>query len=196
MLIYPHPQELQRLHPGMLVQKRISFSDVLSGKLVSEGVCTTSHRWLHADHPDRDGLQLKAIKAHIAKNPRLRLVWYDHWCMPQGEKTEAERSDFTSMLVPKRGLEWTFSHVRSCPIFRLALTSYDRPVRTEKRQHAVPWHERSDSARLVVSVPILDANGMLAGHAGHNVGWTRERRGHGVRAPHHHMYVQRGRQYC
>ena len=90
--------ELQRNHPGMLEQIDISFADVLSGNLVAS-FCVCSHRWMEQSRPDRDGTQLRAVKEHLAANRHLKYVWFDAWCMPQGERSPEEEASFRAMLA-------------------------------------------------------------------------------------------------
>ena len=53
---------------------------------------------LLADSPE--GLQLAAIKAHLKAHEGIKLVWFDAWCLPQGnQRTDAEIADFKRMLT-------------------------------------------------------------------------------------------------
>ena len=93
----PHHQQLLRAHPGMLVERAVRFEEACSGKLIEEA-CTVSHRWMSAHEPDEDGTQLTAIKAHLKANPKIKWLWYDAWCLPQGERTASELASFKRML--------------------------------------------------------------------------------------------------
>ena len=72
----PHHQQLLQAHPGMLVQRTITFEDACNGKLI-ENFLTVSHRWMAAHDPDEDGTQLQKIKEHLEANPQIKFVWYD-----------------------------------------------------------------------------------------------------------------------
>ena len=58
-----------------------------------------SHRWFAKDAPDKDGLQLATIKKHLRKNRHIQWVWFDFWCMPQGERTLAQKAAFACGTV-------------------------------------------------------------------------------------------------
>ena len=58
-----------------------------------------SHRWEAPGEPDGKGMQLAAIREHLRRRPEIELVWYDYWCMPQGEhRTPEEVAEFQVML--------------------------------------------------------------------------------------------------
>ena len=93
----PFYQELRRTHPQLFVERTVTFMEALQGELVEE-YSTGSHRWVKADNPDPDGVQLAAVRKHLLDHPQIRYFWYDAWCMPQGEKTATEKADFKRML--------------------------------------------------------------------------------------------------
>ena len=37
-----------------------------------------------------DTLLVRAILAHLDSHPNIKFVWYDYWCLPQGERTPEE----------------------------------------------------------------------------------------------------------
>ena len=81
--VMPQYNELRRTHPNMFVERRITFSEVCSGRFVDEWL-TVSHRWMARHEPDADGTQLKVVKAHVrAHRASIKLVWYDAWCLPR-----------------------------------------------------------------------------------------------------------------
>ena len=93
----PSYRELRSSHPDMVTRKTVTLSAVLSGELQQEyGV--VSHRWVEQSMPDRDGTQLTALQGVLRSNPRLKWVWFDDWCMFQGERNAEEKEEFTSML--------------------------------------------------------------------------------------------------
>ena len=73
----------------MVVEHSVSFEEACAGSLVGE-VLTVSHRWMKAHEPDPDGTQLRVIKEYLKAHPRIKLVWYDAWCLPQGDRTPGE----------------------------------------------------------------------------------------------------------
>ena len=48
--------------------------------------------------PDEDGTQLRAVQAHLEANPHIEWLWYDAWCLPQGDLTPEEKAEFVRML--------------------------------------------------------------------------------------------------
>ncbi len=84
-----------------------------------------THRWETEDQPDPKGVQLKALRELLVERPSVtcvqsiappysycisstarcatssirRYVWYDYWCMYQGERTAEEMAEFNSMLA-------------------------------------------------------------------------------------------------
>jgi hypothetical protein len=92
----PHYQELLRSHPGLLVPRVITFAEACAGTLTD--ILTVSHRWMAPHDPDADGTQLRATQAHLKAHPETKWVWYDAWCMPQGQRTEAEIVEFKATL--------------------------------------------------------------------------------------------------
>ena len=71
---------------------------VVAGTHVKEDLIT-SHRWLNPQRPDPDGVQLATIKAFLNKHKQIKRVWFDEWCMPQGDRTEEEQQSFDMMLA-------------------------------------------------------------------------------------------------
>jgi len=83
----------------MIVEREVTFAGTCQAALVGE-VLTVSHRWMQAHEPDPEGLQLAAIKAHLKAHEGIQLVWFDAWCLPQGnQRTDEEIADFKRMLT-------------------------------------------------------------------------------------------------
>ena len=58
-----------------------------------------SHRWGAPEHPDPQGVQMRALKEYLLSHPKVRWVWYDFSCMPQGRhRTAEEVQEFRTML--------------------------------------------------------------------------------------------------
>ena len=98
----PTFRELHRSHPHVLVRKTVTLSAVLTGELIEE-YSTVSHRWMSPQRPDADGsphegAQLMAVQELLRANPRIKFVWFDDWCMWQGERSEEEQEEFIGML--------------------------------------------------------------------------------------------------
>ena len=115
----PAYQELLRKE-GFLRQHLITREDSFKGRYSKEYLAV-SHRWFAAAAPDADGVQLQTVREHLRSNPTIEWVWYgalgsacltalarsepffdsfsaDYWCMPQGERTPAEKVNFQHML--------------------------------------------------------------------------------------------------
>ena len=93
-----------------IVEKEMSFDEACRGKYVDEYLAC-SHRWLtegtanpRRAPPDPKGVQLAAIKEHLAARPKIKYVWLDWFCMWQGDKegqrniTVDEKAEFDRML--------------------------------------------------------------------------------------------------
>ena len=93
-----------------VVEKEMNFDDACRGKYLEEYL-TCSHRWLtegakdpRRAPPDPKGVQLAAIKEHLAAHPETKYVWLDWPCMWQGDKegqrdiTVDEKAEFDRML--------------------------------------------------------------------------------------------------
>ena len=48
--------------------------------------------------PDPDGIQLSEIQAYLRQHERIKWVWYDYACLPQGQRTAEENAIFKRML--------------------------------------------------------------------------------------------------
>ena len=83
---------------GFLAEITIDQRAALHHEFITE-FAAGSHRWDTPSHPDPSGLQFQTIKAWLIRNPRIKYFWYDFWCMPQDERTEAEKAEFTEMLA-------------------------------------------------------------------------------------------------
>ena len=81
-----------------LVEERIDIESAFRGGGLIVKVLFVSHRWEAPGAPDGQGAQLKEVQRHLEKNPGVELVWFDFWCMPQGERTIVEEKMFRLML--------------------------------------------------------------------------------------------------
>jgi len=90
-------QDLRRERPDWLVCRELTLAGACCTEYADE-VLVVSHRWETPTQPDVKGTQLKAIREHLLQNPSINLVWYDFWCLPQGERTDAETTEFSAAL--------------------------------------------------------------------------------------------------
>ncbi len=101
----PFFQELRAGHPSAFVEVTISYEEVVRRTHV-EKILSISHRWMEETQPDRDGVQLKAIKAFLVSSAgeRIELVWIDGGSMPQHQpkigliRSDEDTADFKTML--------------------------------------------------------------------------------------------------
>ena len=94
----PTWQDLQRDRPDWLVRKRLTFEEAMHGSFAAE-ILGISHRWETPAEPDTKGAQLTAVRAHLRAHPRIRWVWFDFACMPQGKRTASDQRLFDYMLA-------------------------------------------------------------------------------------------------
>ena len=92
----PPFQELCKVE-GALVWHTLEAAEAYRGAYVSQ-LLAVSHRWEQPEAPDSMGAQQRAILRHLRTHPELVAVWYDYWCMPQGERTPVEKVGFKHML--------------------------------------------------------------------------------------------------
>ena len=97
-----------------LVEKTITRDGAFRASPKDEGILAVSHRWFNPAQPDKDGLQLHEIKEHLVKHEELKFVWFDYWCMPQGERTPAEDVAFLHML---KKINWRVPRLLSARAF-------------------------------------------------------------------------------
>ena len=93
----PSLQALRRERPDWVVAHTITRQAACERSLVHE-YCVVSHRWESPTEPDTQGEQLKAIKAYLIRNPSIKYLWCDFYCMPQGTRTPPEKLEFDAML--------------------------------------------------------------------------------------------------
>ena len=89
--------ELKRRGHGFLSRHTITRDGAFRGSY-SRRYVAVSHRWFARDSPDKDGQQLNKIKAYLRAHPEVQWVWYDYWCMPQGNRSPAQHVSFDYML--------------------------------------------------------------------------------------------------
>ena len=83
---------------GVLEQRTLKAGVAYRQGYVSD-LLAVSHRWEDPSAPDGAGAQLRAIRAYLDAHPEVVGVWFDFWCMPQGEqRTLAEKVRFKHML--------------------------------------------------------------------------------------------------
>merc|ERR1719188_117725 len=97
ILKLPHFQELKRAKPDWFVKLEVSMATACEGSMQEE-FCAVSHRWETPDEPDSKGIQLREVKRFLLSHPCVKYLWYDHWCMPQGDRTAEEKAEFKEML--------------------------------------------------------------------------------------------------
>ena len=102
-------QEIRRDHPDWLEQRRVTFGDCCTGKL-SQAVLAVSHRWEDKENPDPEGIQYAELMRYLKDRPGIELVWIDYSSMPQGKRTDEEKSEFKLML-PNINLIYLSAHV-------------------------------------------------------------------------------------
>ena len=88
-------QEVQRL--GKLTRVTIKLREVVRAAY-RKHTLVVSHRWEEPTLPDAKGEQLRVLKAHLDAHSEIERVWIDWSCMPQGERTPVEATDFKRML--------------------------------------------------------------------------------------------------
>jgi hypothetical protein len=93
----PSFQQLSKRGHGWLSKHTIARDGSFRGAY-AQRYLAVSHRWFARDAPDKDGLQLAEIRIYLEAHPEVQWVWYDYWCMPQGDRTPAQKVAFNYML--------------------------------------------------------------------------------------------------
>ena len=94
----PNLQMMRQQRGDWLQQLTISFEAGCRGEYL-ESVLVVSHCWESPEVPDVNGVQLSTIRQHVLANPKIQYVWYDFWCMPQGQGMKMwEKKEFEVML--------------------------------------------------------------------------------------------------
>ena len=83
---------------GALVQNTLQASKAYRSEYAQGELLAVSHRWEKPSEPDTEGKQLECIRAHLQANRHIKFVWYDYWCMPQGDRSPADLVHFVWML--------------------------------------------------------------------------------------------------
>ena len=81
-----------RARKDVIMQQTLTRSEAYRAVRAGE-LCAVSHRWEAPDVPDGHGVQFAALRKYLKANETVKYVWYDYWCMPQDERTAAERRD-------------------------------------------------------------------------------------------------------
>eukprot|EP00966_Prymnesium_polylepis_P207951 4817109-Prymnesium_polylepis.1 len=99
---------------------------------------------------DPDGTHLAKVREHLKNNPQIKRLWYDAWCIAQGERSAIDKADFKRMLTQVRGCGGTRALWACLGIGCEALTCVlepDSPVPFPSPspigQPALPRHERA-----------------------------------------------------
>ena len=93
----PPFQQLLRDAPNAIVWRTIDEGRAYRGGY-TEGFLAVSHRWERPEAPDTEGVQQRAVCAHLRAHRSIKEVWLDSWCMWQGERSGAQRVRFKHML--------------------------------------------------------------------------------------------------
>jgi HEAT repeat protein len=91
--------KLSNASGGSVLEKRTLKAGVAYRQGYVSDLLAVSHRWEDPSAPDGAGAQLRAIRAYLDAHPEVVGVWFDFWCMPQGEqRTLTEKVRFKHML--------------------------------------------------------------------------------------------------
>jgi len=93
----PVYKDLKRDHPEALKSVKLTMADACSGAY-RHNILAVSHRWETTEVPDVQGAQMEAIRDYLAENRNIEYVFFDYTCMPQGEKSAAEKREFRAVL--------------------------------------------------------------------------------------------------
>ena len=93
----PRFQDLRTID-GALVQKTLEIGRAYRSEYAEGELLAVSHRWETQTAPDTEGEQLRRIQVHLRARPHIRYVWYDYWCMPQGNRSPSDKLHFHWML--------------------------------------------------------------------------------------------------
>ena len=80
-----------------LVEREITFNGVCDG-LYRDEYAAVSHRWEKPHLPDPSGVQMIEVHRFLLSHPKIKFIWMDYPCMPQGERTTSEQAEFKRML--------------------------------------------------------------------------------------------------
>ena len=87
----------QQINTSWFYTMEVTMQGVMQALDVGKTL-VVSHRWCAKDRPDAEGLQEQLIKEYLREHRSIEYVWYDYWCMPQLERSEAEEVSFAAML--------------------------------------------------------------------------------------------------
>jgi len=128
-----------------------------------------SHRWFNPRAPDADGLQLRKVREYLRAHKDIEWVWYDYWCMPQGEsRTPAQKVAFKVMLS---NINWLYI---GCSVLVLLDLSYLSRFWTQfeawlalqvtSAEGLKGGRNTGSSIGRTVIVPIYNANSTIRAH--------------------------------
>jgi len=96
----PRLQEIEAKHPEWVCKRLLRRHLAYGRHEYRDNILAVSHRWEQPDAPDASSIHVRAVREHLQACPSIECVWYDYWCMPQGEdKTPLEKVDFKRMLM-------------------------------------------------------------------------------------------------
>mmetsp|Transcript_45521 Transcript_45521/g.146670 ORF Transcript_45521/g.146670 Transcript_45521/m.146670 type:complete len:152 (-) Transcript_45521:239-694(-) len=96
----PRLQEIEERHPEWVCKRLLRRHLAYGRHEYRDNILAVSHRWEQPDAPDASSIHVRAVREHLQACPSIECVWYDYWCMPQGEdKTPIEKVDFRRMLM-------------------------------------------------------------------------------------------------
>jgi len=92
----PLPEFRELLRQDAVVPVHTSVSDLFERK---KELLAVSHRWETPEHPDPHGSQQEHIKKFLmGTGSEVQWIWFDYWCLPQGERNESEKALFKATL--------------------------------------------------------------------------------------------------
>lgn len=86
------PTHKDLLANGTLKEFEFSFPESVATERFRNEFVAISHPWGTPAHPDPKGTQMSAIIEYLKCNREVKYLWFDYFCMPQGERTEDEKA--------------------------------------------------------------------------------------------------------
>jgi len=85
------------MHRGVVKLITISLRSAFSNELLDEFL-SVSHRWDSPACADPSGKQYHCIRDYVLNNVKVKFVWVDSWCLPQGSRTDKDALVFAKTL--------------------------------------------------------------------------------------------------
>mmetsp|Transcript_40085 Transcript_40085/g.106234 ORF Transcript_40085/g.106234 Transcript_40085/m.106234 type:complete len:327 (-) Transcript_40085:290-1270(-) len=128
----PLPQHQVWRDRGLLVLRRMSFEDVLSGKFVADTVAVSYSRQ-DSQYFDPDGIKLRKLQVILKGNPSIKFVWIDCVCVPMlhGGAPSVEK-DLEASITSDNTLPFVFLGCR-------VIVLYDRVYRQQFSSNVECW---------------------------------------------------------